>query len=229
MSWQAKSKKESHRKILEALIGGGKTWSELVEATGLSKHTLYNHFPEMEREGLIRRELEAEPGRRAKILYALTEKGEQRAASLREEMFMELMEKGFAETISATLRTLQSYFRSFISVILGEEYENCVSFTLSHETQIRNKEELEEYIRTALSYLLSQYIDNPEDLEEITEADFNLTFRFDRSAVMKILREKEEARKTRKPIWTRPPPRPEDYINKKEDLKDHPKRKNALQ
>jgi len=209
MNWQAKSKKESRRKILEALVGGGKTWSELAEATGLSKHTLYNHFPEMERGGLIRREIEAEPGRRAKILYALTGKGKQRTIDIREEMFRELLIEGFAETIPGTLRTLRSYGRAFTSMVLGEEYKDCVSFTLSSEKQIRNEEELEEHVRTALSYLLSQYVEKPEHIKEITEADFTLIFKFDSSVVTKILRERETG-KTRESVEIGPLPNPED-------------------
>lgn len=218
VSWQAKSKKESQRKILEALMAGAKTWSELVEATRLSKHTLYNHFPEMEREELIRRELDAKPGSRAKILYALTEKGRQRIAVLRDEMFTELMSNIFVETIPSTFGTLKRYLKALMNIALAEEYRNCVSFTLSYDKEIGNEEKLEERVRTALSYLLIQCIDKPEDLEELSEVDFKLAFRFDRSAVTKILLEKEDVRITREPI-IRLPPRPEVNVIKKEKQK----------
>jgi len=210
------AKIESGIKILEALKEGPKTWSQLASKTRLSKRTLQLRLPEMEERGVIRRTLVAKPGQRSRVLYVLSEKGNREIPILGNELI-----KGITETYQLIVRSLKGAGEAFINLVLGKEYENCVSFNISHKEQIRNEEELKDHVRTALSYLLSQYVDRPEELEEITGTDFTLTFRFDRSAVMTILQEKE-AEKTKEPIRTRPILSPEEFMKKWEDQKEPP-------
>jgi len=171
----------------------------------------------MEERGVIKRELVAKPGQRSRVLYVLSEKGDLEIPILVNELI-----EGIAETWQLAVRSLKFVGETFINHVLGKEYRDCVSFNLSHEVQIRNEEELKDHVRTALSYLLSQYVDRPEELEEITGTDFTLTFRFDRSAVMTILREKE-AEKTKEPILTRPILSPEEFLKQREGQKNHTK------
>jgi DNA-binding HxlR family transcriptional regulator len=187
-------KRQSEIKILEALKEGSKTWSQLVIETGLSKRTLQLRLPKMEERGVIKRELVAEPGQRSRVLYVLSEKGSQEMPFLVSDMF-----EGIIQAFKTTVRSLTPTLGVSIIQYLSKDYENCIEFALIQQKQISNEHQLKEHIRAALSYLLFQYVDKPEDLEEITETDFNLTFRFDRSAVAKILQEKE-ARKTGEPM-----------------------------
>jgi len=201
-------KKNSEIKILEALSEGPKTWSQLLTTTGLSKRTLQLRLSEMEEKGDIRTGL-SRPGQRKRVLYMLSERGHREFPRLRGE-FME----GLAEAIQTTLKSLPRLGRLFAGFVLGEEYKDCVSFHLVHEKHISDKEELEKHVRTALSYILSQYVAKPDDLKEITGTNFNITFQFDKDAVEKLLREKEEAEKRSEPLFTKPPPNPDDYLTK---------------
>ena len=208
-NWAEIAKTSSEIKILDALKEGRKTWSQLVNATGLSKHTLQVRLPKMEERGVIRRELVAKPGKRSRVFYVLSEKGSWEYPFLVSD---------FIEDTFKALQATRSPARAggtWILQYLDEEDKNCASFILSHEKQIRNEEELEEHVRAALAYLLYQYIDKPEDLEDITEGDFNLTFRFDRIAATKIMQEREAA-KTRLLSATDFLPDADDYLPENE-------------
>jgi len=202
-------KKNSEIKILEALSEGPKTWSQLLTTTGLSRRTLQLRLSEMEAKGDIGTELSAIPGQRKRVLYMLSERGHREFPRLRGEFI-----EGFAEAIETALKSLPRLGRLFVGFVLGEEYKDCVSFHLVHEKHMSDEEEFEKHVRTALSYILSQYVAEPDGLKEITGTNFNITFQFDKDAVEELLREKEEAEKRREPLFTRPPPNPDDFLLK---------------
>lgn len=206
-----KRKVNVNERILEVLGENNRVrWSELLRKAGVSKGALSTHLNQLIKNKLITREVDGSTRpptvyyRRRRIYY--TENLE--TLTPVSDTFALLFKKA---------RALAPFVKLALSILdtqlMMEEHPRCLTYSLHSSQPIEDEENLKKHVKLALTYILANFIDDPEYIEEVANVDFTISFRLNRDAIEKMRQEKETEEKEREKIKIRQPPDPRDYIS----------------
>jgi len=114
--------------IVKALLDGPKTFTEILESTGLTRPTLSNHLKKLEEEGVVQSVLDRKDKR--KILYMLSEES---IGLTTVSKAIEIIEKELGER-------LDDEERERLKEILTKYVKELIIIALKHDLDVENAE-----------------------------------------------------------------------------------------